>query len=460
MASTLDNVINPPLTGMGDPILDKYKSTIPKKYGAISAEADALSQLQGRKQQQTKALEDKYQPQMTDYQDKIKMKEQEISTQMENMPTFQQPADFKAEHMKPEEVANDYALYAAMAFLGGARSRAPMQAAITGFTGAVEGMVKGDEAKVEEQYKTYKTNFDKAIKSYEEELKAYKNNVEKNKFDIDALIRGHELIRHEYEAGAKQVKEGVEDIEKRIDSMSKALEKAREVDQRYAEMALRKSEAKAAGKAAGGTDRFTQNILGSTVELARSLKQLSHMGLKVNSGMFGMMDKKTGFLDAPLNAVARLSTDDDAQIYQTLASNLGISLATIESNGYKPTQAVTDKFDKAFTWQKGDSLGKKLYTIADSIAQAEVRSELALAKGNVPEEQKAIIRDNIKALKEMFPFQPEDIIDANKQGKTFKELIEEKSSGLRKETPAETVKPYDDAEKERRYQEWKAKNAT
>lgn len=187
---------------------------------------------------------------------------------------------------------------------------------------------------------------------------------------------------------------------------------------------------------ATGTSRGSQfvrmraeQIMGATEELSRSLHIIGTFPVQQTSGFFGDYGGNKSFNGAPLNAIARFATSEDEQQFQTTASNIGQALAIIESGGYKPNQSQIDNYNKKFTFGKGTTIGARMFTIADAIAQADARLKIIQANPDVPQAQKDVITETMSSLHSNFPLSPEEIKLSQKADLSYKAAFQLKKSG-------------------------------
>jgi hypothetical protein len=219
--------------------------------------------------------------------------------------------------------------------------------------------------------------------------------------------------------------------QQKMDANEQALKQEAVYDKSLAE---RLSMANQAAKK--GTTRGSQfvrmradQIMGAAEELSRSLSIMGEFNVDTTTGLFGEYGGNKTFLGAPMNSVARFATKEEEQQFQTTISNVGQSIAIIEAGGYKPNQAQIDNYQRKFTFGPGTTIGSRMFTIADAIAQTEARLKITLSNPDVPEEQKAVIRETMRNLYEKFPLSPEDIKRTQKLGKSYQEAFEMKKAG-------------------------------
>ena len=158
-----------------------------------------------------------------------------------------------------------------------------------------------------------------------------------------------------------------------------------------------------------------ENIAGSVKELGRSLSILSNMDIGTDMGIFGGVKPGTTLFSAPLGATARGLTGESAKQYKIASSNLGIALATIDNGGYRPTQALITNFQDKLAWQSTDTIYTKIFSMADAKEQAKARAIITLEGPDLPEEQKATVREEIAKMDQLVPFSPEDVTNMQKK---------------------------------------------
>ena len=182
----------------------------------------------------------------------------------------------------------------------------------------------------------------------------------------------------------------------------------------------------------GDVSKGSQNIqargeqmIGAVADLGRSQKMINALPITVTSGLFGGMRSKTGFFDAPLNVGANAMTSEVTRMYNIASSNIGQALAIIESGGYKPNQTQINSYQEKLRWLPTDTIGTKLFSMADAKAQAVARSDVVLSNPAIPKEQKDLLRSLIKKMEDVVPFEPEDVIEARSRGVSINKYIED-----------------------------------
>lgn len=178
----------------------------------------------------------------------------------------------------------------------------------------------------------------------------------------------------------------------------------------------------------------SEQIGGAVTELGRSLDIIKKLPVTASGGLFGSMGTKKGFFDAPLNVAANLATKEDERMYNMAASNIGQTIAIIDSGGYKPTQGQIQNYTEKFKWQPTDSVYTKLFAMSDAVAQAEARAKLTLANPSLSSEQRDVIGKVVDSLKKTVPFTPEDLIQARNKGQSIGDFMKDmgKDSGKSK----------------------------
>ena len=173
-----------------------------------------------------------------------------------------------------------------------------------------------------------------------------------------------------------------------------------------------------------------ENIAGSVKELGRSLSILSNMDIGTDMGVFGGVKPGTTLFSAPLGATARALTGEASKQYKTASSNIGIALATIDNGGYRPTQTLITNFQDKLAWQPTDTIYTKMFTMSDAKEQAKARAEVTLKGPDLPEAQKALVREEIAKMDQLIPFSPEDVTNMQKKNISINDWMVAKEAGV------------------------------
>lgn len=148
-----------------------------EQYQSAVKERDAL------REQQTTAMTD------------VANKEAENAQWAEkNLPKQKELPDFVPEKIDQQDLQSFSAIVTAFALIGSRHTLNPAVAAGNALAGAIEGYKAGNKVKFDEDYKTYKTNFDKAVRNSENELKQYKEILNAKNMDISSKLRRVELL--------------------------------------------------------------------------------------------------------------------------------------------------------------------------------------------------------------------------------------------------------------------------
>ena len=111
-----------------------------------------------------------------------------------NLPKQKELPDFVPEKIDQHDLQAFSAVITAFALIGSRHTLNPMVAAGNALAGAIEGYSTGNKIKFDEDYKTYKTNFDKAVTNSERELKQYKEILNAKNMDVSSKLRRVELL--------------------------------------------------------------------------------------------------------------------------------------------------------------------------------------------------------------------------------------------------------------------------
>jgi len=203
-----------------------------------------------------------------------------------NIPKAQEIQDFKPEPLNQKDMQAFGAIMTAFALIGSKGTLNPMVNAGNALAGAIEGYTQGNQRKFENDYKTYKVNFDKAVKTHENELAQYKEVLSAKNLDISAKFRRAELIAkgagdtklamdfasHNIDRIEKELTAKQQQLDKVISSEEKMMTQLQmhydSIEQRVEDRALRASLGQqridiTADKAYGGTSLLVKDYTGT-----------------------------------------------------------------------------------------------------------------------------------------------------------------------------------------------------
>lgn len=271
------------------------------------------------------------------------------------------------------------------------------------FTPALEQTFKG-KAK---SYMTYKEQLEDQDKKVQQKLNQEKENRE-------AKTQKEEIkLKQSKDAREQQL----QPIEMRLKSAQASEAEAK---------ALQLKDTPAGGSKAAIVRARAENIAGSVTELGRSLSIISNMDIGTDLGTWGGVKPGTTLFTAPLSTAARGLTGESAKQYKIASSNIGIALATIDNGGYRPTAGMISNFQDKLAWQPTDTIYTKIFSMADAKEQAKARARITLEGPDLPEAQKAIVRDEIAKMDQLIPFGPEDVTNMQKKGLSINDWMANK----------------------------------
>lgn len=179
-------------------------------------------------------------------------------------------------------------------------------------------------------------------------------------------------------------------------------------------------------KGAGAGDRFADRMMSSANAVAVDAENISHIPFGSNSGTFGGWVHPNSGLDlfaAPVNSLRNALTPQDVQSYNVLSQGMFRSLAMIELQGGLQGGA---SFAKSVQDQLALHPGDTPLTIMEKLAKVrqtvEAQMQNTLAKPNIPETQKEVLRGALASLEKSIPYTPADVIDFGNKGKNNQKL--------------------------------------
>lgn len=198
---------------------------------------------------------------------------------------------------------------------------------------------------------------------------------------------------------------------------------------------------------------FINRVMLSANEAAKDLENVVRLPTTASRGLFGGRQQGPGLLDAGKETLANKMTSQEVQSYNVRSAGFQRSLAAIEAAGLAPSGTLSHQMD-AVIFKEGDTNHTKLEKLAQTRQIVEAGLETTLSNPKLAKAQKDHIEEVIKSIRKAVPFTLEDL---------------DRLAAAQEDNPATTLRdimpkaekpkigPYDDAEKEKRYQEWKAK---
>jgi len=159
--------------------------------------------------------------------------------------------DFKPEPLDNSKMQALGSILAAFAAIGGRHTRTSALSAGNALAGALQGYKEGNQLKFENDYKVYKTNFDKVIKQEEENNRYIKDMLNAKNMSLSAKLRRIELYATDHQlwekklaaekGDLKELQTSVNKSEKAIDTATKtAFESLKITDTHYYQLAQEK----------------------------------------------------------------------------------------------------------------------------------------------------------------------------------------------------------------------------
>ncbi len=223
------------------------------KSNALDVQANAdKSALDVKEQAQLSPVYERQQQLQKQYSTESKASETEgmKAAQMEsdvakwgeaNAPKQHELPDFKPEKINQQDLQAFGAIITAFALIGGRHTLNPAVAAGNALAGAIEGYSTGNKIKFEEDFKVYKTNFDKAVRNSEMELQNYKTIMETKGKGVAAQSRLAEI--HARAAGDTIAQntfasQDITKIEKYFQNKTKEIDNVKKEEEHKLEFAL------------------------------------------------------------------------------------------------------------------------------------------------------------------------------------------------------------------------------
>jgi hypothetical protein len=207
---------------------------------------------------------------------------------------------------------------------------------------------------------------------------------------------------------------------------------------------------------------FSERIVTSANEASRAIKNITELPIGASAGFLGV-GKSPGesLFTATKDSLRNSLSSQETQDYNTMLAGVRRNLATIESVGLAPSGSLTEGF-ASLELRQGDTQLTKLRKLAEMRQIVDAGLEVQLADPAIPDTIKNVMHKVLASVQEAVPYTQHDVTvlqrsQENNPDMTLQQLIKGKGLGASSAAP---VKPYSDAEKERRYQEWKKTHAS
>lgn len=149
------------------------------------------------------------------------------------------PAEFQHKGMDDKQMTDALQTMFVFAALGGAMTRTPMTTAIKAFGGAMEGLVKGDQISFQREAATFDKNLKLAMTKNSEAMSKYKLAFEKHKGDLGAAMQEIQLeaaAHNDTVTGALARANNAKAIMSQIQAMQRTEGQMQQTQQRFEQM--------------------------------------------------------------------------------------------------------------------------------------------------------------------------------------------------------------------------------
>lgn len=354
------------------------------------------------------------------------------------------PTEFKYQGMSEQELGDSMKMMFTFAALGGLMTRAPMTAALNAFSGGVKGLVQGDQIVYQRSKDEFDRNFKVAIEKNAEARQEYQDAFAKHKGNMQDLMNEWTIIAKKHGDTTSAINMERQDIQgqlRHIETMGKMNLEMKKIDERFSREDRRIAETERANRVreAGkdwdlflrerGLDIKEQAAGAKTVtadegkaRFSQSLDKLESF-YKTLSELGGAVDTKAGAVDNIVNRVAASSAG------QIAGSALGTE-AQSERNKIAQLRPLLIIELKNATGMSAQQLNSNM----------ELQTFL-----NAATDPRLDIQANMEAIKSL---------------RRIAEKMPKAAPGIPKEPAAAAGGGFADPDKERRYQEWKARQGS
>lgn len=128
----------------------------------------------------------------------IAQKGKDLSAMAAKGPDQQALPENTAKHLDPKQLSDAYSSFMTLGALAGLLSKTPMTAALNNMTAAINGVQAGDQAQYDKSYKEFQQNYQKAIDANKAKLEEYNRIFANSKTSLDEKIREAGLVANKY----------------------------------------------------------------------------------------------------------------------------------------------------------------------------------------------------------------------------------------------------------------------
>lgn len=244
-------------------------------------------------------------------------------------------------------------------------------------------------------------------------------------------------------------------------TMQKGLQEQRLAAQR--EMQLERLQAQAERKQDKATQEQarSQRAVNALGGVASSLESIAELSTGTTTEWFPNLTTKDGMLNAVRNYAGRKISSTDADMMNTFFKGLGRNLAAIETSGLASGLAtLANQLESGVYINAGqDDPYRVASKLSDIRRVATENIQPAIDAGLMTPQQGVVAQKLVDRIKKVVPYDTTEVVKAYRQSLGIKTptLGETAAKAVAGPTQAPAGGPYSDPEKERRYQEWKAK---
>jgi hypothetical protein len=316
------------------------------------------------------------------------------------------------------------------------------QLALGNMNGMMEGYRKGRDDLYKKERTEFDKNFNAMIKKHaefrqemEDAVKLATTNKEEGlrAAELAATKAGSDIVKAQLRKGdllgaynlVKESQAGAEHA-LGIEQKARAEEAAEKFRRDQARLAAEARVEAAREKAAGKTEKITQqtmmaqravNSLGGVASALESMKELP---AGTTTGILPNLQTKDGLLNYVRNNVGRKISSREAEILNTLFTGIGRNLASIEASG-----AATGLAELSKQMQNGvyinagvDDPYKVAIKLADIRRIATENIRPAIESGLMPKQQAEVAAKLVERIEKAIPYSTVDVVKAATQGKT------------------------------------------
>lgn len=358
----------------------------------------------------------------------VEKKIADAGTSAPQAPQYDQvPDKFQHMGMDDKQMTEAMSTMLALSAIGGLMTRTPMTAALNSFSAGMQGLMKGDHELFQRESKTFDHNMKQAIAKNQQAAAEYKDAWEKHKLDITTLQSEWNMISKKYGdtvAGANIEAKNASDVMKHVENLVRMAEQGEKTRKMF-EMQTRQLD-----------ERQRHNEAQEALGRSRNDTALKRIeASKKTGGGIGLKGKQ---LDSYINNTSNIEAIQD--IIKELQENP-------DAVGFKQfvPGVVLNRVDPDGTPVRASIANINSMTIKDRAGTAQTVQEMKNIAPFIPRDG-----DNADTMITKLTRMERELKRHNDTA--FKAV----GAGGAPAADAGGASPYPDAEKEKRYQEWKA----